>query len=1123
MYITCEQCSTIYRLDERRLKPSGSKVRCSECRYVFVAEPPEPVLADAVSGAAVALADQPVRQQDRFDQELEGIDLAELDSILEQGRTSQAATALVDQDDRAEADELVELDEADLDLDFEIALEPEEDAAPESDAADQAPDLEVKDLDEDLDLDLDLDMDFDLDVGDDVPVQPPAAEEGSLEADLDMEFELDEDIDESAVAQAPVEDIVTEGGDLTEDVELALDDFEDALGQPEDMDEASLAPDAVHEEEPEPGPAIDEASQAPGAGVQGAAAEAAAEPAGDDLGGLDLGDLDALLDEEGTDAADELDLEDVELSLADDAAEAVGEPADLVAETGRETETASTQGAGDDLDLSGFEDMLDETDEDLAASDEEPGDVELSLDDDFELSLDEEPATEPAAAVPTDDLEQAGDDLDLAGLDDLLAEDDETADEAPAEELDLSLDEDLELSLDEEAPALDLETDVTAAEPADETGDDLDLAGFDDLLAEEDETAGEAPAEDLELSLDDDLELSLDEEATAPALEGAGGDARVAVDRNEFDLSDLEDLLGEDAAPAGEDDVIDLSGLDEDMEAPAPEKAGAEEDLELELDDGISFSLDEEPSLDLPADAPAETPAEEDQDDFDLSGFGDDLLDGDLDDSKDDSKGGSQETPADDLELTLDDDLELSLDDITETEAVADTGAEDDLGELEDLDFEIDAEFEDKPISQTGEALEAGDMKPADAPADTEDEEIDLSDIEKMLEDDTMVPEPAAATTDFELDLDADGAEKWVDEGGEDLGLGGGDEIDLTELEQAIDSADTEAKGAAAIDDGGDLDLDLDLEPESADEPEELVLEMEDESPLEMELALEEEDAAQDDEESDDLDLSDFDLSIEEKPTGETETIDAGDIQLEFQVDDHGSTGLEGDETIEASAATAASAETTDFFMDEEDFTAEETITTKPIQAKPKIKAAPAPKKKGGGAKMLVFVLILALLGAGGYYGYDYVIKNNIVIPYLSDYINPEAKDPKGITNLSTMDINSMFIDNEAAGRLFVVKGKVRNGYTDTRKMIRLKGELFTKGKVPVKTEYVYAGLVVPEQELSSKPIAEIKKRLVSTSGQAAAVTAGAGQNLPFMVVFDKLPADLDEFEIELISSAKAQ
>jgi hypothetical protein len=319
-----------------------------------------------------------------------------------------------------------------------------------------------------------------------------------------------------------------------------------------------------------------------------------------------------------------------------------------------------------------------------------------------------------------------------------------------------------------------------------------------------------------------------------------------------------------------------------------------------------------------------------------------------------------------------------------------------------------------------------------------------------------------------------------------------------------------------------ELDLDLELEePEKAEENEELVLDMEDESALEM--ILEDEDAARDDKESDELDFSDFDLAPKQKQAGETETVDAGDIQLEFQVDDQETLRLEDEETIAPSVATAASTETKGFFVDEENFSAEETITTEPVQQeKPAVAAVPAPRKKGG-AKIIIAVLILALLGAAGYFGYDYVVKNNIVIPYLSDYINPRAKDPNGIAKLSTSDINSLFIDNVAAGRLFVVKGKVRNGYTDARKMIRLRGKLFTKGKVLAKMEYAYAGLVVPEQELSTNPMAGIKKRLVSTSGQTAAITAGAGQSLPFMVVFYELPANLDEFEIELVSSAEAQ
>lgn len=39
MIITCEKCSTKFNLDESLLKKEGSKVRCSQCRHIFTAQP----------------------------------------------------------------------------------------------------------------------------------------------------------------------------------------------------------------------------------------------------------------------------------------------------------------------------------------------------------------------------------------------------------------------------------------------------------------------------------------------------------------------------------------------------------------------------------------------------------------------------------------------------------------------------------------------------------------------------------------------------------------------------------------------------------------------------------------------------------------------------------------------------------------------------------------------------------------------------------------------------------------------------------------------------------------------------------------------------------------------------
>jgi hypothetical protein len=104
------------------------------------------------------------------------------------------------------------------------------------------------------------------------------------------------------------------------------------------------------------------------------------------------------------------------------------------------------------------------------------------------------------------------------------------------------------------------------------------------------------------------------------------------------------------------------------------------------------------------------------------------------------------------------------------------------------------------------------------------------------------------------------------------------------------------------------------------------------------------------------------------------------------------------------------------------------------------------------------------------------------------------------------------------------VTGVVRNEYSVSRKLIRLQCKLYVKGNTqPKTTVYTYAGLVIADQELSSKSLAEIKKQLSTTTGKDAAMTVAPGKTIPFMVVFSELPADLDQYDVELVSSIKAQ
>ena len=46
MIVQCEACQTRFRLADEKVKPGGTKVRCSKCKVVFTVTPPEPELAE---------------------------------------------------------------------------------------------------------------------------------------------------------------------------------------------------------------------------------------------------------------------------------------------------------------------------------------------------------------------------------------------------------------------------------------------------------------------------------------------------------------------------------------------------------------------------------------------------------------------------------------------------------------------------------------------------------------------------------------------------------------------------------------------------------------------------------------------------------------------------------------------------------------------------------------------------------------------------------------------------------------------------------------------------------------------------------------------------------------------
>ena len=165
MIVMCEGCETSFQVEERLIKSTGSKVRCSKCRHVFVAYSP----------AAAAVPDEPLILSDELPAALPAGEQAELPEIGAQidalfANDFESATG-------PSADQEPEL----LDVDDLLV----EDAPGVSTLTSGAPDDDSK-------LDLDLDLNFDEDLVQKNARQPDNAPSPGFSSDATpIDFSLD--------------------------------------------------------------------------------------------------------------------------------------------------------------------------------------------------------------------------------------------------------------------------------------------------------------------------------------------------------------------------------------------------------------------------------------------------------------------------------------------------------------------------------------------------------------------------------------------------------------------------------------------------------------------------------------------------------------------------------------------------------------------------------------------------------------------------------------------------------------------------------------------------------------------------------------------------------------------
>ena len=399
MILTCEKCDTSFSFDESLIKPSGSKVRCSKCRSVFVVHPPAPT-AQADTGSE----DLPIGTAAAAGVTgLDDLDLAAIEKSLDLDIDQEPDVGLAGAGDVATNDN---------DLNFDAA-----DFAAAADIGAITADSDTDELNFELDLDSLADdndtttgvtdgatetMDFDLDSTSTIltpnrPV-PKATGPTTDEIDFDLDFEGLEDAAADSDDAQSAEGAAAADTGAEDDLDFELDmDFDNANGGSEsdildfELDHGSEEKSVVSDAKVE----FDETQE------------------------LDLSDVDSLLDlghdETGEPAAGDQ-AEDLDLEL------------DLEADAPTEKDTAAGTEATEELDLAELEEMIEKAEDTPLPQDSVEDDAEFDLDLNLDPAFDA--VEEKTIAAAPDDVEIT-DEFDLTGLDELLEED---AAEAPADQ-----------------------------------------------------------------------------------------------------------------------------------------------------------------------------------------------------------------------------------------------------------------------------------------------------------------------------------------------------------------------------------------------------------------------------------------------------------------------------------------------------------------------------------------------------------------------------------------------------------------------------------------------------------------------------------------------------------------
>ena len=169
-------------------------------------------------------------------------------------------------------------------------------------------------------------------------------------------------------------------------------------------------------------------------------------------------------------------------------------------------------------------------------------------------------------------------------------------------------------------------------------------------------------------------------------------------------------------------------------------------------------------------------------------------------------------------------------------------------------------------------------------------------------------------------------------------------------------------------------------------------------------------------------------------------------------------------------------------------------------------------------SRRLIFLLIPLLLIAGG-------IALWLYSPWIWILKPKSGQKSSGIEQLHLVETSGYFVENQQAGQLFVIQGRVKNEFSNPRRWIHLRAKLYTSDGQTAQQLDFYAGNALSNQQLKSMPLKQLLQLIQRPPAEKEHdATIAAQEEVSFTVPFGNLPelTKLSDYSVEILASQPA-